>query len=321
MTREAVGCAIAGYGAAAEMHAEALAANGAKLIAVIGPNLAAASAFAARHGIAHVSADLEHVLLMPEIEALVIASPSPVHSSQMGSALRARKHVLCEIPVGLSLSEVNQVVSARDRANVVAMACHTQRYSPALIALIGILADRSLMVRQLIALSIMSRRVNVGWTGRRRSWVDNLLWHHGCHVVDTTLLLIGPQLSHVVASFGPPAPATGLPMDLGVMLSNENGSLAVISLSYNSTIAASEYLIITDEESFLIRKGTLQNQAGRIIAGGDSEHGYRASVLAQDLDFLMAIRTGSKPRISVEDVLPTMRVLQRLDDQRPLVAS
>src|SRR5260370_345945 len=35
------------------------------------------------------------------------------------------------------------------------------------------------------------RRSNVNWEGRQRSWTDNLLWHHACHVVDAALWLLG----------------------------------------------------------------------------------------------------------------------------------
>ena len=38
---------------------------------------------------------------------------------------------------------------------------------------------------------MFQRRENVNWTGRRRSWTDNLLWHHGCHAVDAALWLLG----------------------------------------------------------------------------------------------------------------------------------
>jgi 2-hydroxy-4-carboxymuconate semialdehyde hemiacetal dehydrogenase len=318
MRSSSVVCAIVGYGAIAEEHAAALAAAGATLRAVVGPSREAAGAFADRHKIPLVYNDLDTVLQLADLDAVVIASPSAVHAVQATTALSAGKHVLCEIPVGLSLGEAETVDRASAIANRVTMVCHTQRYWPSIVALVDMVKQRQLTTRQVVARTAMRRHDNVGWTGRRRSWVDNLLWHHGCHLVDTTLLLIGEEPSAVFAVSGPPFAETGLAMDIGILIRSREGALGTISLSYNSKVGADDFLVIADQDAFMINQGRLLGPGGAVLAGGQPDEMLRRAVAAQDREFLTAIATGLEPSTSIQRALPAMRVLQEVETQQSI---
>jgi 2-hydroxy-4-carboxymuconate semialdehyde hemiacetal dehydrogenase len=305
--------AIIGYGAIADYHALALAKLGANLVAVAGPNRDSAIAFAKRHAIPSVFEDLESAVQSTKFDGVVIASPSTVHADQAVAALKAGKSVLCEIPIGISLAQAEEVNQVALQSGLVAMVCHTQRFWPPVRALRTLLADRGLDPRHVVARSTMLRRENVGWTGRRRTWVDNLLWHHGCHVIDTTLLLIEQEIEFVSAVSGPLVPETGLPLDIAIAIKGGRG-LGNISLSYNSTVTTNDYVVITDDEAFVIEDAKLVGQDGRILAGGDPEEMLQLAVTSQAAEFLRAIATGERPSTCVDCILPTMRVLQTIDD-------
>lgn len=70
---------------------------------------AAPSAFQAR--------SLEEVIGNPEIDAVVIATPSALHARQSIQALRAGKAVFCQKPLGRTAKEVREVVSAARSAD------------------------------------------------------------------------------------------------------------------------------------------------------------------------------------------------------------
>ena len=71
------------------------------------------------------------------------------------------------------------------------MVCHTQRYAAPLIQARRMIASGEVRPRAMVSRYLLDKRENVSWTGRRRSWTDNLLWHHGCHAVDAALWLLG----------------------------------------------------------------------------------------------------------------------------------
>src|SRR5438876_11964686 len=115
----------------------------------------------------------------------------------------------------MSLPDAERVTALAERSGLRLMVAHTQRFFPALIELRRRIEAGELHPHHLDCRWFFLRRSNVNWEGRRRSWTDNLLWHHACHVVDAALWLLGGGKPGAVrAQFGPPHPELGIPLDL-----------------------------------------------------------------------------------------------------------
>ena len=102
--------AILGYGAIAREHALSLRRVGQgplgvdiDLFGVMGRLLVPTRAFAEEFGAAVATTELDELLADPGVEAVIICSPTDQHAEQTERALRAGKHVLCEIPLATSL--------------------------------------------------------------------------------------------------------------------------------------------------------------------------------------------------------------------------
>ena len=111
-----VNVAILGYGAIAREHALALRRIGpgphgmrGNLTAVMGRLPAPTRAFAEEFGATLATTDLDELLADPRIEAVIVCSPTDLHAEQTERALRAGKHVLCEIPLATSLADDGSV--------------------------------------------------------------------------------------------------------------------------------------------------------------------------------------------------------------------
>src|SRR5580700_2283135 len=74
--------------------------------------------FAQSLGIAKTYATYEELLADEQIEAVYIPLPNHLHVPWAIKACEAGKHVLGEKPIGLSVEEVRQLITARDRAGV-----------------------------------------------------------------------------------------------------------------------------------------------------------------------------------------------------------
>lgn len=311
-----VGVGISGPGAIGACHARAVAAAGARVVAVSGPKRDDAASFAAEHGVGRVYDEYEALVADPEVTAVIVASPSPVHTEQTIAALRAGKHVLCEIPAGLGLAaaaEVVQVAAAADRRAAVG---HTLRFWAPHRRVRAAVESGELRIRHVIGHSLRLRQRDVGWTGRARDWTDSVLWHQGGHLVDAALWFLDATDVEVLGTGGPAWPGNGRQMDVGAVLVAPSGDLATLSLSYHSRVALDDFLLIAEDRTWALRDGRLLEGDDVLVDSPGADATQERAIEAQDREFLSAIDSGRRPDVVVADVLPAMRVLQSLENAR-----
>jgi predicted dehydrogenase len=122
--------AIAGAGTIGSMHAESFRdLPGARATWVVDPILERAEAVAKPLG-ARVAGDLDEALSDPELDAVLVAVPTPLHRALTEQAAAAGKHVFCEKPIALTLADARAMTDACQRAGVRLMVGHVVRFFP-----------------------------------------------------------------------------------------------------------------------------------------------------------------------------------------------
>ena len=97
---EAMKVALAGAGAFGVKHLEAIAKiDGVEVVSLVGRTLDATREVAARFGIGHVTTELAESLARPDVDAVILCTPTQMHASQAIACLEAGKHVQVEIPL------------------------------------------------------------------------------------------------------------------------------------------------------------------------------------------------------------------------------
>jgi 2-hydroxy-4-carboxymuconate semialdehyde hemiacetal dehydrogenase len=304
-----------GYGSIARAHARALSGmDGVTFDVVVGPRPEPLAQFAAEFSFTAQTDDLEMALARPTVDAVLITSPSDVHAAQAAFALRAGKHVLVEIPLAMSLADAERVTRLAEETGKTLMVAHTQRFMPALIAARE-RVQAGLHVHHAVCRWFFLRRANVNWEGRRRSWTDNLLWHHSCHVVDAALwtTCADPVPGTIRGSAGPPHAQLGIPLDIEIGWQTTTGALVQIAMSYNSHRALHDYLFIGEQETLLFSSSRLLAVDDTDLLPTDARGGN--PIAAQDAEFLAAVREGRRSSVDGRAVLPAMAVLQQVQDQ------
>jgi myo-inositol 2-dehydrogenase / D-chiro-inositol 1-dehydrogenase len=104
------GIALLGAGRMGQVHAAAIAAAGATLVAVYDPVTQAAETLATRSGAA-IASTSEAAMTHPGVDAVVIATSSDTHVDLIIEAVSAGKPVLCEKPIAPSLSAARRCVA------------------------------------------------------------------------------------------------------------------------------------------------------------------------------------------------------------------
>lgn len=265
-------------------------------------------AFAKEWGIPHVSTNLETCLSQDGIEAVVLTTPNQIHTPQAITAMEMGKHVLVEIPMGLSLEESQRLVATEEKTGLVCMVCHTNRYSAPQRELVRRVHAGELHLHHIVQQTYFMRRSNTNMFGKPRSWTDELLWHQACHMVDFMYWLFDEPNMDAWAQAGPDHPTLHIPMDITIGLRSKSGCLVTSANSFNNhgPITAM-YRFIGEEATYLLEKGKLTDTEGNEIpTEGPS------GIEVQDREFIDAIKEGRKPFTSCQTCLPTMAILDQL---------
>lgn len=138
---DTLGFAIVGTGLIADFHARAVAgARGGRLLAVCSRDLERAKAFGSRYD-CDAYGNLDALLARPDIDVLLIATPSGMHMEAAIAAARAGKHVLCEKPLEISLERIDTMIAEHEKAGTRLGCIFQMRYMPVLSSIRQLLRD------------------------------------------------------------------------------------------------------------------------------------------------------------------------------------
>ena len=310
------GLCLIGTGAVATDHMKAFAGLGLDDRRwVVSRRPEAAEDFAREWQFEHWGIDPKEALDDPDVELVVVASPSPVHAEQAAMALRAQKDVIVEIPAGLNLSEIEELARSAGGNAGRLFVCHTMRSFPAVAEIRRRVETGEFEATQVTGFFAIPRRNNQGWTGPR-SWADDLFWHHACHQVDTTLWVLGVDtISSPYVLFGQRHPDFGMVMDLSLGFSCGGDVVVTHSLTYNSDRLLWELRFAGRQDVVVFRNGVLLDEAGAEIT---PEHSIR-DLSFQDAEMLEARATGRPSVFDISAVMPTYRALHEIG-QRAVAA-
>ncbi|HET6317645.1 MAG TPA: Gfo/Idh/MocA family oxidoreductase, partial [Chloroflexota bacterium] len=238
-----------------------------------------------------------------------------LHASQTIEALDAGKHVLVEIPVADSLADAEAVVAAQQRTGLTAMVCHTRRFNPSHQWLHRRITAGELTLQHLVVQTFFFRRENRNALGQPRSWTDHLLWHHACHTVDLFMYQTGEQPSVMHAIQGPTHPELDIAMDMSIQLKVPSGAILTLSLSFNNNGPFGSFF------RYICDNGTYKALYDDLVDGNDKPIDVSRvdvsmnGIELEDREFFAAVKEKRTPKSSVDDVLPAMRVLGKLEEQ------
>ena len=190
---------IVGGGNISDTHARAAHAAGLRVAAVFGDNRAKARQLAERHG-ATAFDTLDAFLQQPSLDLVMIGSPSGCHAEHATAAVRARRHILVEKPLEISVERIDALLGEVARAGVVLGVFFQDRLKPDVVT----------MKRRIEAGDIGTPLVATGevkwfrtpayyadsrWRGSWSLAGGGALMNQGIHTVDLLLYLLGPVRS------------------------------------------------------------------------------------------------------------------------------
>ncbi len=169
---------------------------GAHLTAVCGRNEERTAAFAAEYG-ARPFTDLAGALNDPEVRAVILCTPHPLHAQDAVQAARAGKHLLVEKPLAVSLEDADRMIAAAREAGVkLGVVSQRRLYEPVQRVKAAILAGK-------IGRPVLGTLSLLGWRGPeyyamdawRGTWAGEgggVLVNQAVHGLDLLQWFMGP---------------------------------------------------------------------------------------------------------------------------------
>ncbi len=308
--------ALAGAGAFGIKHLDALARiDDVHVVSIVSRTLEQAQTVAEKYGAAQATVDLRDALDSPEVDAVILCTPTQLHASQSIATLRAGKHVLVEIPLADSWSDAQAVANVASETDLVCMVGHTRRFNPSHQWIHQRITNGELAIQQMDVQTYFFRRTNTNALGKARSWTDNLLWHHAAHTVDLFAYQCGEPIVKANAIAGPVHPELGIPMDMSIQLRSPSGKICTLSLSFNNEGPLGTFFrYICDNGTYVARYDDLFTGNDEPIDVSDVAVSLDGIEL-QDREFVRAIRDGNEPNASINSVLDCYAVLDQLQNQ------
>lgn len=285
-------------------------AAGANLHTVVSAGGVSAVHFGKKFEFANASSDASVILTQEEVDTVVIATQHNVHAEQVLAALRSGKHVFCEKPLCLTLSELEEIeAEASARPDQHLMVGFNRRFSPHVIRIKELLArvdePKSLVMT-----------VNAGdipadhWTQDRKIGGGRIIGE-ACHFIDLLRHLVGAPIQSYQATPLGPHPALCVSDDkVSLTLRFADGSVGVIHYLANGNKGYPKERLevfcagrILQMDNFRKLKGW--GWGGRVKLNlWRQEKGQRACVRG----FLRAIREGTEAQIPLDQILEVSRV-------------
>ncbi|MEM7440445.1 MAG: Gfo/Idh/MocA family oxidoreductase [Pseudomonadota bacterium] len=350
-----IGIGIIGGGYMGKAHAVAMSAVGATFNTALRPRLeivcatspASAERYRAAYGFKRATADWLELVSDPKVEAVVIASPQSTHFDIAKAAFSLGKPVLCEKPMGQSLTESQMMVDAAEASGVANMVGFNYIRTPASHY------ARNLIQRGEIGEVTWFRGEHTedfladpslpgNW--RTQEWANGTMGDLAPHMVNAALALIGPISSLVaeVETVHVTRPAKGGPQpvtndDQGqIMCRFENGAMGHLFFSRIATGRKMGYIyeingtkgaIRFDQEDqnalWLYKAAGPEGTRGftKILTGPAHPDylafcqgpghgtGYQDQIIIEARDFLRAIETGHAVWPTFRDGLAVNKVI------------
>ena len=308
--------ALAGAGAFGIKHLDGIKnIDNVEVISLVGRELPKTQEIAAKYGIGHVSTDLSDSLKIPELDAVILCTPTQMHAEQARACMNAGKHVQVEIPMADSLKDAQSLVDLQKKTGLVAMCGHTRRFNPSHQYVHQKIKSGAFNIQQMDVQTYFFRRTNMNALGQARSWTDHLLWHHAAHTVDLFAYQAGSPIVKANAVQGPIHPTLGIAMDMSIQLKAANGAICTLSLSFNNDGPLGTFFrYIGDTGTYIARYDDLFTGKEEPVDVSAVEVSMNGIEL-QDREFFAAIKEGREPNSSVHQVFACYKVLHDLEQQ------
>jgi 1,5-anhydro-D-fructose reductase (1,5-anhydro-D-mannitol-forming) len=287
----------------------AIRANGGEVVSVMSADAGRANAYAAANGIPSATDSLDALLSRDDIDAVYISTTNELHRDQALAAAKAGKHILCEKPLALDLSDAHAMVDAAKAAGVVFATNHHLRNAGAHRAMREAIAEgrigKPLAARVFHAVFLPP--FLQGWRINAPAAGGGVILDIAVHDADTLRFVLQDEPESVVAMAQSGGMGeSGLADAVMTTVTFRSGLIAQTHDAFTSKYAGTGFEVHGTEGSLIARDVMTQKPIGSIVLRNESgEHVIdfdRGDLYVRALGaFHNAVRGEGEPAATGED--------------------
>ncbi len=208
-----------------------------RVAAVCRRNPGRAEATAKRYKIPHTFTSVEDLCRCPDVQAVLVTSPNNCHLSDVLTAVRCGKPVLCEKPLAMNADEARQMVMAAREANVLFGVAHVFRFCETTNRIRHRLATeeigRPILARAEFSFSAGSTHART-WLYEKAVAGGGPIADIGVHCIDTLRFILQDEVTRVTAIGIKDKRSNDVEAAAVLSLEFVRGTLANVAVSYRA---------------------------------------------------------------------------------------
>lgn len=305
----------------------------AELVAVMDVNPDFAEKCKEKYGAKYAFTNYQDLLAIDEIEAVYIASPVFCHKEQALAAAKAKKHILLEKPMGLTVADSEEIIAACDEAGVKLGVGFMMRYHAYHQAIKQVIADGKIgdIVSMRAQFTCWYPEIENCWRQDKTLSGGGALMDMGIHCIDLLQYLSGLETVECVGFAQHQTFNYTADDSASVIMKMSNGALAYVDANFNIPDAAAKCpLEFYGTKGSIVAVGTLSQVEGgtvEILACPEAK-GYDAqqdrslvepvtlevefgNMYTKELDaFANAIMNGEEPPVNGKNTISVQKIIE-----------
>jgi predicted dehydrogenase len=275
-----------------------------ELIAINRAQSELAAAFAKQFGAKRWYLDWQKLLLDEEIDAVYIATPVHLHAQQTIAAAEAGKHVLCEKPMAMNVSECDQMIAACRSNKVKLGVAYYRHFYPVIERIKTIIKSGEIGTPVLLEINAFEQ-FNPE-PGHPRSWLlkkdlsgGGPMFDFGCHRIEVFMNICGP-VTEVKAMTANVVFDREVEDTASALLRFESGACGILSVSHAAAEPKDSLHIFGSLGSVrvsILNEGKIRviGKLGERYEAHPTDANWHAPLIE---DFVKAVSTDREPKVS-----------------------
>lgn len=234
---------VVGYGSIGQRHANNLRGLGHEVSKVYDPAVDRAVAF-------------ERHVYESDVDAVIVATPSPYHEGPLRACIERGKHVLIEKPISTSVGMLPQLLDEAAAKNLVVMTGNNLRFHPCVA-----------LAKQWLDVGQIGKPIWATFTCAQKNekYRDSVVLNWGAHEVDLAIHFFGPVQKVLCASVA--GETDGVDNVADFVLLHDSGVRSSFHLDYLTTVEIRECWLAGEDHNIGIDFPTRRISMGKHVQG------------------------------------------------------
>ncbi len=209
--------------------------NNAELVAVMEINMELAEKIRSKYNCKYAYDNYQDLIDNPEVEAIYIASPVFAHREPALAVAKAKKHLLCEKPIGMTVDECKEIIDACKEAGIKYATGFMMRFGAYHMAIKKLIADGEIgdVVSARAQFTCWYPDMPGAWRQDKKLSGGGALVDMAVHCIDILEYMLGTQTEEVAAFVDTRSFSYNVDDSANVMLKFANGAVGYVDSHFN----------------------------------------------------------------------------------------